>query len=321
MLLVPGGLFTMGLRDGELYEQPEHEVYLDSYMIDKHEVSAIDFAAFLNARGNPENRYFTAAESSTVAEETVLTADDTAKQDRLIYVAKQGYENFPANNVSWFGAEEYCRWKGRRLPTEAEWEKAARGDDRRIYPWGDSFPSVIRARYARDFGKTGMDVMVPVDALPAGESFYGAKNMAGNVLEWTHDWFRTNFCDFCDPTGEDYLMAAAEIICGDEASVEIRKNGYEVPPRNNPRGPSVGIFRVLRGGSWQEMRELEIRATHRFWLDPLERFPYTGFRCVAIDMKDREEGEDEKSPVEEDLSAFITCKPKPVAVPAGKPAE
>jgi len=126
MVLVPKGLFTMGLQEDELNEQPEHEVYLDSYKIDRDEVSAKDFAAFLNARGNPENRYFTAVASSTVVvEETVLPAD-TAKQSRLSYVAKQGYENFPANNVSWFGAEEYCRWKGRRLPTEAEWEKAAR---------------------------------------------------------------------------------------------------------------------------------------------------------------------------------------------------
>jgi len=166
-----------------------------------------------------------------------------------------------------------------------------------------------------------MNVTVLVDALPEGESFYGARNMAGNVLEWTHDWFRTNFCDFCDPTGEEYLMAAAEIICGDKASVEIRKKDSEVPPRNNPKGPLVGIFRVLRGGSWQDMNELAISATHRFWLDPLERFPYTGFRCVATDKKDRAEGQDEKPQVEEDLSTYITCKPKPAAVPVEKPAE
>ncbi len=153
MVLVPKGVFTMGLKEDEPNEKPEHEVYLDSYKIDRDEVSAKDFAAFLNVKGNPENRYFTAAESSTVVEEKVLPAGNTAKQGRFSYVARQGYENFPANNVSWFGAEEYCRWKGRRLPTEAEWEKAARGDDRRIYPWGDSMPDETKARYARDFGK------------------------------------------------------------------------------------------------------------------------------------------------------------------------
>lgn len=316
MVAIENGWFTMGQNADELNEQPEHEVYLDDYMIDRHEVSAKDFAAFLNARGNPENRYFSAVESSTVVEETVLSAGSAAKQGSPSYVAKKGHENFPANNVSWFGAKEYCRWKGRRLPTEAEWEKAARGYDKRTYPWGNSFPNENRARYARDFGEAGVDVMVSVDALPAGESFYGAKNMAGNILEWTYDWYRQNFCDFCDPTGEDYLLAAAEIICGDKASVEIRKKGSEVPPRKNPRGPSVGIFKVLRGGSWQDRNELEIRTTHRFWLGPLERSPYTGFRCVATDVKGKDE-----TPVEEDLSAYVTCKPKPVTVPVERPAE
>lgn len=333
MVAIEEGPFTMGLETDEPNEKPEHEVYVDAYMIDRQEVSAKDFAAFLNVRLNPGNRYFTSVESSTVVEEKVLPAGNTAKQGRLSYVARPGYENFPANNVSWFGAEEYCRWKGRRLPTEAEWEKAARGNDKRMYPWGDSIPSELRARYARDFGKSGMNVMVPVDALPAGESFYGVRNMAGNVLEWTHDWYRQNFCEFCDPTGEDYLMVAAEIICGDKASVEISekgaveisKKGPEVPPINNPRGPLVGIFRVLRGGSWQDRSESAMRASHRFWLDPVERYDYTGFRCAATDKKDPKEEKDEKPPVEDDLSAYITCKPKeveiPVAVPMEQPAE
>ncbi len=162
--------------------------------------------------------------------------------------------------------------------------------------------------------------------------YYGLRNMAGNILEWTHDWYRQNFCDYCDPTGEDYFMDAAEIICGGKAFVEIKKKasveikeGPEVPPRNNPRGPLVGIFRVLRGGSWQDMNESAITVSHRFWLDPLERYAYTGFRCAATDKKDRKEDKDEKPPAEDDLSAYITCKPKevavPVAVPEEKPAE
>ncbi|MFZ2199086.1 MAG: SUMF1/EgtB/PvdO family nonheme iron enzyme [Thermodesulfovibrionales bacterium] len=294
MVAVQEGWFTMGLQNGEFNERPEHEVYLDSYKIDRYEVSAKDFAAFLIARGNPENRYFTAEDSSTV---------EVGHQG---YAAKQGYEDFPANNVSWFGAMEYCRWKGKRLPTEAEWEKAARGDDRRIYPWGYGFPTENRARYARDFGESGVKVMVSVDALPAGESFYGAKNMAGNVVEWTYDWYRQNFCDFCDPSGEEYLTYASEIICGDKTSVEHGKKVSDVPPRNNPEGPSLGVFKVLRGGSWHDLSVQKIRSTYRIWLDPLERFPYTGFRCVSTDAK---AVKDEKTSV-----ADIICKPKTAAV-------
>ena len=100
------------------------------------------------------------------------------------YLPRPGYENYPANNVSSYGAEGFCRWKGNVFRGESEWEKAARGDDRRVYPWGDRFPNEHTSRYDRAWPSKGLNVLLPVDSLPEGRSYYGVYNMAGNVLEW-----------------------------------------------------------------------------------------------------------------------------------------
>ena len=267
MLFIPAGWFIMGSDKGLLNEKPAHDVYLDSYGIDKYEVSATEFAVFLNEKGNPDGKYFTHNKFSTVIGvsdiDGLLTETEENPEE---FMPRQGYEDFPANNVSWFGADQYCLWKEKRLPTEAEWEKAARGIDGFIYPWGDSIPDETKARYNREWDESRFDVMVTVDSLPEGSSPFGALNMSGNVWEWINDWYRQNYCDFCSTVNSD------------------------IPPRNNPAGPPSGTFRVLRGGSWfEEDGVLRIKTPYRNWLEPDKRYLNTGYRCAKDDDRTDDE--------------------------------
>jgi formylglycine-generating enzyme required for sulfatase activity len=282
-VLIPRGWFYMGYDDGEFNEAPEHEVYLKAFRIDGYEVSATEFAEFLNEKGNADERYFSCEERSTIicftkdGEQTI----NSSGKNIVRFAPRPGYARYPANNVSWYGAENFCRWKGRRLPTEAEWEKAARGDDRRVYPWGDRRPDDVTSRYDKEWEKNGLDVLFPVDALPGGRSNYGVYNMAGNALEWVRDWYRQNYCDFCDPSGADYAAVASEILGPHDTTAIDNSEHPGVPPKYNSEGPAVGSFKVLRGGSWYDKSGSNLRSSQRFWLDPLERYAYTGFRCAA----------------------------------------
>ena len=285
MVTIPRGSFNMGLNDGNLNERPEHEVYLDTFMIDKYEVSAKEFAEFLNDKGNPEENYFSHDKYSTIIGVTYVSGKAIeTNQNPEKYIPRKGFENYPANNVSWLGAYAYCQWKGKRLPTEAEWEKAARGDDSRIYPWGNRTPDVTKARYNQKWEEKNLNVMVPVDALNEGASYYGVLNMSGNVWEWVNDWYRQNYCDFCDPDIEyDNTDVASRLTDLKGKPVISGKSGknLQVPPKNNPGGPSLGSFKVLRGGSWYDSYgELIIRTTYRYWFYPEDRYLNTGFRCA-----------------------------------------
>lgn len=283
MVVIPRGWFVMGLNTGSLNERPEHDVFLDTFMIDKYEVSAKEFAKFLNEKGNPENKYFSHDKYSTIIGVSYVNgrAVETT-QNPEIYIPRKGFENYPSNNVSWFGADAYCRWKGKRLPTEAEWEKVARGDDKRIYPWGDGMPDVTKAKYGQKWEEKGLNVMAPVDSLHNGASYYGVLSMAGNVWEWVNDWYRQNYCDFCT-TDFEYYTVAERLLDIKRASEDVNDNKKElpIPPRNNPQGPLLGSFKVLRGGSWYDSYgELVIRTTYRYWLHPEDRYLNTGFRCA-----------------------------------------
>ena len=280
MVLIPKGWFNMGYDEGEFNEAPEHEVFVKAYSIDGYEVPAKEFAAFLNEKGNPEDRYFSCDAYSTIAcldREEKQT--DKPARGSILYKPRPGYENYPANNVSWFGSDGFCRWKGKRLPTEAEWEKAARGDDGRLYPWGDSVPDERTSRFGMEWEKNGLDALVPVDSLPDGRSYYGLYNMAGNVVEWTNDWYRQNYCNFCDPDSEEYIRTASELLGLHDAAVIDRKKP-DVPPLYDSEGPPLGSFKVLRGGSWNNRSEVGLRTVYRYWLEPNERDNTTGFRCA-----------------------------------------
>jgi formylglycine-generating enzyme required for sulfatase activity len=215
MVYIPAGIFTMGSNDSE-NEQPVHEVYLDGFWIDKYEVTNAQYAACV-AEG----------ECGDPCYASDLT--DTAISDH------------PVRCVSWYQARAYCGWADRRLLNEAEWEKAARGTDGRLYPWGNQAPTPFLANYYKHVGGT-----TAVGSYPAGASPYGVLDMAGNVREWVWDYY-----------DEDY---------------------YSQSPEKNPFGPSSGGYRVLRGGDWETWL---IGSTNRRRGDPAPRDIYTGFRCAS----------------------------------------
>lgn len=276
MVVIGESWFKMGANNSELNERPEHDVFLDAFMMDKYEVSARDFALFLNEKGNPDNKYFSSDDYSTIVEEK----ERNGKSGNPQYAPRKGFENYPTNNVSWYGADEYCRWKGKRLPFEAEWEKAARGKEGRLYPWGDDPADDVKARYHQKWEGQGLGVMVPVDALAEGASYYGVLNMAGNCREWVDDWYRQNYCNYCDPDSADYLENASRLIGTDKKPETKDKKGPDMPPKYDPKGPPIGIFKVLRGGSWEESEEKMLRSSYRYWVDPAIRSRDIGFRCA-----------------------------------------
>jgi formylglycine-generating enzyme required for sulfatase activity len=293
MVAVPAGWFRMGLNSAEINERPEHDVYLDAYLIDKSEVSAKQFAEFLNEKGNPDERFFSDDRYSTVMGiSTVDGKEVETPENPEKYVPRKGFEDYPANNVSWYGADAYCRWKGRHLPSEAEWEKAARCDDGRIYPWGNTMPDDTKARYNRKWKNEGFNVMVPVGSLTDGASCYGALNMGGNVWEWVNDWYRQNYCNFCYETIEDTINVSARLMGVPTSTISLAKEEKaDTPPKENPEGPKIGWFKVMRGGSWYDSYgELEIRTPYRYWFEPVDRYLNFGFRCA----KDAFEKKDEK---------------------------
>lgn len=150
-------------------------------------------------------------------------------------------EQHPVVNVSWDDAVAFCAWEGKRLPTEAEWERASRGlVEGRMYPWGDSNPTAKLAVYGSDGG--------PSAVCSKERNYFGLCDMIGNVWEWTADWYDRNY--------------------------------YEVAPDRDPPGPAQGIYRTLRGGSWFDQPTLFLTCSYRSWARPSERSPTIGFRCV-----------------------------------------
>jgi formylglycine-generating enzyme required for sulfatase activity len=192
MVLIPAGEFTMGDNQGSDDEQPARQVYLDAFFMDKFEVTVGMYAMFLKATG-----------IDAPPEWQVMNQPPHQKR--------------PVVNVDWSDANTYCRWAGKRLPTEAEWEKAARGTDGRLYPWGNDPPDRLRANYGKEKWNDHQAV-VPVGTLHDGRSPYGIYDMAGNVWEWTGDWYD--------------------------------KNAYKNSPARNPKGAASGEYKVRRGGSW-----------------------------------------------------------------------
>ena len=281
MVVIPAGWFIMGSDMGEFNEKPAHEVYLDTFEIDRYEVSAKDFAQFLSEKGNSSGNYFSYDDSATIIDISNYKTEGIGKETgKEGYLPRKGLDNYPANNVSWYGAYDYCISKGKRLPTEAEWEKAARGMNSGIFPWGNSFPDSSKARYNQKLQEHDPQALVPVDSLSDGSSPYGVLNMSGNVLEWVTDWYRQNYCDFCDPEGAEFTDIANEIANKGKSPERISDSHPYIPPKNNPGGPTAGSFKVLRGGSWEEESEMKIRASFRYWLVPMDRRNNTGFRCA-----------------------------------------
>jgi formylglycine-generating enzyme required for sulfatase activity len=261
MVLIPAGEFTMGTSadsDGLPDEQPLRLVYLSAFWIDRHETTNALYEQYVRTTGYqaPAN----ASAASTLWEHNLPLP---------------GIEQHPVVNVSWLDAVAFCRWAGKRLPTEAEWEKAARGPDARTYPWGNgwdfdkansaSFWAKRTVEFAnsteweafwikgageaisKEKGVNGEILTLPVGSFLSGASPYGALDMAGNAAEWVQDWYNPNY--------------------------------YRHASVSDPQGPERGAIKAMRGGSWLKPA-ISLRATDRDWGTMDSRPSGTGFRCA-----------------------------------------
>lgn len=224
MVLVPAGEFVMGSDKGDDDEQPIHRAFLDSFYLDKFEVTNGRFAKFV--------------EAVQIEPPWGFKDKDTPVTDA----------DRPVRWVNWMDAMGYCLWAGKRLPTEAEWEKAARGADGRPYPWGSDLPTPAHAVFGLKEG--GADTISPIGNRDKGKSPYGVHDLAGNLYEWVTDWY-----------ADDYYA-------------NFSKN-----PAINPRGPSEGTDKVQRGGSYINS-PYRLRSSFRTKGDPTEQDPNVGFRCA-----------------------------------------
>jgi iron(II)-dependent oxidoreductase len=177
MVRVPAGAFLMGSNEGPADERPQHKVTIREFLIDRNKVTNDQFAKFLNSVGP----------AGPKGEKYFDVDDDDARVHRREgrWRADSGHENHPVVEASWDGAVAYCAWAGKRLPTEAEWEKAARGTDGRKYPWGNEPPDRTRAHFG-----AGWSDLRPVGSFPKGASPYDALDMAGNGWEWVSSLYR-----------------------------------------------------------------------------------------------------------------------------------
>lgn len=260
MAAIPAGEFLMGSpsSDGFTDERPQRPVFLRSFLIDRYEVTNAQYEQFVKATGR-----------------AVPTNSNPSVNLWIDGRPFPGSETHPVVNVGWHDAAAYCAWAGKRLPTEAEWEKAARGTDARLYPWGNEW-SVKKAnsasywagrtiefddtaqwkafwvdgdgaRISKERGLKGEVLTLPVGSLPEGNSPYGLFDMAGNASEWVQDWY------------EPYY--------------------YPRAPRENPQGPDGRLLKVMRGGSWLKPAT-SLRTADRDYGLPAEQQSGTGFRCA-----------------------------------------
>ena len=235
MILIPKGYFIMGANGHGDDEAPEKKVYLDAYFIDKYEVTAAQFATFLNDVKISKKLY-----KDNKFGMLVLEKD---------FRPRKGLESYPINNVTWFGAAAFCKWKNKRLPTEAEWEKAARGTEGNFFPWGNDPITPQKARYRQRWTEEiAHRVMVPVNSMPEGKSSFELFHMLGNVKEWVDDWYDREY---------------------------YKEENHNI----NPKGQIGGEFKVLKGGSWRDLRSF-IYASFRNNSQPNTALDDYGFRCA-----------------------------------------
>ena len=257
LVFVPGGEFTMGSdASGYANERPVHSVFLESYWIDQTEVTNAMFGAFVAQAG-----YQTDAERAGSSRGYNTNTGKGERTEGADWEHPLGPDSdlsdlaeHPVVHVSWNDARAYCQWAGRRLLTEAEWEKAARGTDGRIFPWGNEFDGTrlnsadvnLGAGRGNNSFDDGFQLTSPVGSYLQGASPYGALDMVGNAWEWVSDW-------------------------ADEAY-------YQSSPSANPGGPDAGEYRILRGGSWHDPEDGN-RAAYRGWATPEDTDITLGFRC------------------------------------------
>jgi formylglycine-generating enzyme required for sulfatase activity len=234
MVYVTEGEFTMGCYEAPGNCDPDneylHQIYLDSYYIDTYEVSNAQYARCVAGAGcSPPYNY--------------------GSNTRPAYYDNPSFKDYPVVSISWMDARNYCLWAGKRLPTEAEWEKAVRGtSDTRLYPWGDQHPDCSMANgFNMWTGEYCTDDTTQVGSYPLGASQYGAFDMAGNVAEWVNDWYQVDY--------------------------------YWNSPAVNPQGPPDGTIKILRGGGWSTQFGT-LQLSDRWPQSAGGAFNWVGFRCA-----------------------------------------
>jgi formylglycine-generating enzyme required for sulfatase activity len=232
MVLFPAGEYMMGSQPGNGLkdEQPPHKVYLDAFWLDRYEVTGGDFAAYLKANPN---------------EHPTITGwwDREPRPDMV---------DKPVIGLTWQRCRNYCRWRGKRLPTEAEWERAAAGLEGRTYPWGEAPPTPERANFHKCCFIRKGEVLHEVGSLEPGKTPEGVYDLAGNIAEWVYDWYDKTY--------------------------------YSSGVYKNPRGPDTGTYHVIRGGAWNSLPDY-MRSSHRYGYDDAKGFYGIGCRCARSASK------------------------------------
>lgn len=227
MVYFPAGEFWMGSPEGrgQPDEHPRHRVYLDAFYLDRFEVTGNDFLEFMTA--NPE-------EHPTV----------TGWLGREV---RPGLEHHPVIGLTWHRCQRYCRWKGKRLPTEAEWERAAAGLTEREYPWGNEPPTPQRANFNKCCFIMRGEILKQKGSFESGKTPEGVYDLAGNIAEWVYDWYDKNY--------------------------------YKKAEKRNPKGPEKGKYHTIRGGAWNSLPN-NLRSTDRYGFDDAKDFYGIGCRCA-----------------------------------------
>jgi len=269
MVYIPAGEFLMGSTENEVErlrnecldygweedkclkrgadEFPQHSVYLDAFWMDQTEVTNAMFAKFLNEIGDFKDEE--TDQLFLIFPRGYPPSHHIIRNYKGIFNVLDGYENYPISGVHWAGANAYCQWAGRRLPTEAEWEKASRGTDGQPYPWGHADPTCILANHGGCNGDYPEISSLPVGSLPEGYSPYGVMNMADNVSEWVADYYDQTY--------------------------------FWYSPSYNPQGPEVGDEHVIKGGSFIDI-PMTLRSAYRWVVNsfPPDVLIPIGFRCA-----------------------------------------
>lgn len=226
MVFFPAGEFMMGNDNGRKDEQPRHNVFLDAFYFDRYETTGKDFEQYLAA--NPDQH-------------TTITGWES---DRTIQseMAKR-----PVFGLSWQRCQNYCVWRGKRLPTEAEWERAAGGLENRLYPWGNEPPDSTRANFGKCCNVLAGRIFAEVGTYESGKTPEGVYDMAGNAAEWVYDWYDKSY--------------------------------YQRGEHRNPQGPEKGRYHVIRGGAWNSY-PYYMRSTDRYGTNDGQDFYGIGCRCA-----------------------------------------